>query len=119
MATTRGQLSNSDVQEELPIFQKRGQLSSVKHVQVAFNAHQSQNQSLVSKNIITLGWGVWGQVNLIDYQSMPDGTFYFFLNYIDHEVILLFLVPLVAKQASCIAIALYQIFCLIGPPMVL
>jgi hypothetical protein len=36
------------------------------------------------KNIITFGFGVRGQVDLIDFQSMPDGDFRFLLNYIDH-----------------------------------
>ena len=71
------------------------------------------------RNIITLGLGVRGQVDLVDFQSMPDGPFRFLLNYIDHGVKILFSIPIVAKRASCIAIALYQIFCIIGPPMIL
>jgi hypothetical protein len=38
------------------------------------------------KNIITDGMGVRGQVDLIDFQSMPDGAFKYLLNYIDHGV---------------------------------
>ena len=52
-------------------------------------------------------------------QSMPDGIFKYLLNYIDHGVKFLWSVPLVAKQASCISLALYKIFCTIGAPMIL
>jgi hypothetical protein len=38
------------------------------------------------KNIITPGFGVRGQVDLIDFQSMPDGKFVYLLNYIDHGI---------------------------------
>ena len=34
--------------------------------------------------IITSGFNTRGQVDLIDFQSMPDGDFCFLLNYIDH-----------------------------------
>ena len=69
--------------------------------------------------IITQGFNVRGQVDLIDFQSMPDGEFRFLLNYIDHGMKFLFSVPIVRKRASCIALALFQIFTLIGPPMIL
>ena len=71
------------------------------------------------RNIITLGLGVRGQVDLIDFQSMPDGAFRFLLNYVDHGIKTVFSVPLVSKRAWCIALALFQIFCIIGPPMIL
>ena len=71
------------------------------------------------RNIITLGLGVRGQVDLIDFQSMPDGAFCFLLNYVDHGIKTVFSVPLVSKRAWCIALALFQIFCIIGPPMIL
>ncbi|KAL3779340.1 hypothetical protein ACHAWO_006298, partial [Cyclotella atomus] len=38
------------------------------------------------RNIITEGFGVRGQVDLIDFQSTPDGPFKYLLNYIDHGV---------------------------------
>ncbi len=50
---------------------------------------------------------------------MPDGNFHFLLNYIDHGVKFLFSIPLTCKHASCIAIALLEIFTVIGPPMIL
>ena len=69
--------------------------------------------------IITPGFNVRGLVNLVDFQSMPDGEFRYLLNYIDHGIKYLFSIPIVRKRASCIAIALFQIFTLIGPPMIL
>ena len=35
--------------------------------------------------ILTKGFGTRGKVDLIDYQSMPDGDFRFLLNYCDHD----------------------------------
>jgi hypothetical protein len=69
--------------------------------------------------IVTFGFGTQGQIDLIDFQSMPDGSFRFLLTYIDHGVKFLFCIPIVQKTASSIAIALLQIFTMIGPPMIL
>ncbi len=41
------------------------------------------------------------------------------LNYIDHRIKLLFSIPLVQKCGSCIALALFQIFTIISPPMIM
>jgi hypothetical protein len=71
------------------------------------------------KPIITHGFGTRGQVDLIDFQSMPDGNFCFLLNYIDQGVKFLFSIPLTRKHASCIAIALLEIFTVVGPPIIL
>jgi hypothetical protein len=49
---------------------------------------------------------------------MPDGDFCFSLNYIDHGVKFLFSMPLTRKHASCIAVALLEIFTVVGPPMI-
>jgi hypothetical protein len=69
--------------------------------------------------IITKGLGVRGQVDLIDFQSMPDGVFTYLLNYIDHGVKRLTSIPLASKRASAVAFALFTIFTEIGPPRVL
>jgi hypothetical protein len=71
------------------------------------------------KSIITHGFGTQGQVNLIDFQSMPNGNFCFLMNFINHGVKFLFSIPLTCKHASCIAVALLEIFTVIGPPMIL
>ncbi len=71
------------------------------------------------KAIITHGFGTQGQVDLINFQSMPDGNFSLLMNYINHSVKFLFCIPQACKRASCIAIALLEIFTVIGPPMIL
>jgi hypothetical protein len=71
------------------------------------------------KNIVTNGMGICGQVDLIDFQSMPDGAFNYLLNYIDHGGKKLSSVPLVSKQASSSALALFHIFTEQGPPSIL
>jgi hypothetical protein len=71
------------------------------------------------KPIITHSFGTQGQVDLIDFQSMPNGDFCFLLNYIDHGVKFLFSIPLTCKRVSCIAVALLEISSSVGPPMIL
>jgi hypothetical protein len=71
------------------------------------------------KNIVTKGFGVRGQVDLVDFQSMPDGKFKFLLNYVDHGIKKLTCIPIVAKRASTVALALLTIFTEQGPPMIL
>jgi hypothetical protein len=50
---------------------------------------------------------------------MPNGEFKFLLNYIDHGIKKLTSVPLVAKHASGVALALLGIFTEQGPPTIL
>ena len=69
--------------------------------------------------ILTRGFGSRGQVDLIDFQSMPDGEFNFLINYQDHGVKLLLSKAIVRKRASCVAWALIDFFTLIGPPAIL
>jgi hypothetical protein len=52
--------------------------------------------------IVTEGFGTFGQVDWINFQSMPDHGFNFLLNYIDHGIKALFCVPIVRKRASCV-----------------
>ena len=49
------------------------------------------------KNIVTKGFGVRGQVDMIDFQNMPDSQFQFLMNYIDHGIKKLTATPLVAN----------------------
>jgi hypothetical protein len=71
------------------------------------------------KNIITVGFVVRGQVDLIDFQSMPDGDFQLLMNNIDHGIKKLLSIPLVAKRAASVALALLTIFTKEGPPSIL
>jgi hypothetical protein len=69
--------------------------------------------------ILTIGFGTRGQVDLIDFQSLPNGEFKYLLNYIDHGIKFLFSFLLKFKRASCITYVLLDIFTVIGPPMIL
>jgi len=60
-----------------------------------------------------------GQVDLIDFQSMPDGNFRFLLTYIDHGIKKLTCIPIVSKRAKSVSWALFQIFTEIEPPAIL
>jgi hypothetical protein len=71
------------------------------------------------KNIVSNGFGIRGQADIIDFQSMPDGVFKYLLNYVDHGVKKLNSIPLANKQALCVAFALFAIFTEQGPPAIL
>jgi hypothetical protein len=71
------------------------------------------------KPIVACGLGTCGQVDMIDFQSMPNGDFRFLLNYLNHGVKFIFCIPLKRKQVGCIAISLLEIFTIIGSPMIL
>jgi hypothetical protein len=71
------------------------------------------------KNIVTNGFGIRGQAEIIDFQSMPDGVFKYLLNYVDHGVKKLISIPLANKQASCVAFSLFAILTEQGPPTIL
>lgn len=71
------------------------------------------------RNIITEGFGVRGQVDLIDFQNTPAGSFKFLMNYVDHGVKKLTCTPLTSKRASTVAYALVRIFTDQGPPCIL
>ena len=67
--------------------------------------------------IVINGFGKHGQVDLIDFQSMPDGPFNWLLVYQDHGIKLTILMPLMKKTHDAVAWTLFKIFTLIGPPM--
>ncbi len=59
------------------------------------------------------------QIDLIDYQSMPDGTYNYVLDYQDHGIKFCQLRPLRQKTHKAVAIELINIFCIFGPPSTL
>ena len=71
------------------------------------------------KPIMTVGFGTRGQIDLIDFQAHPDGSFKFLLNYQDHGIKLYTNVALTSKRNSAIAFALLEIFTMFGPPCIL
>ncbi len=71
---------------------------------------QAKKPVAAIKNIVTKGFGVYRQVDMIDFQSMPDGQFLFLMNYVDHGMKKLTATPLVPKRATGMAVALLNIF---------
>ena len=69
--------------------------------------------------ILTRGMNVRVQLDIIDYQSMPDGPFKYVLDYQDHGTKLCQLRPLAHKSQVAVAQELVNIFCIFGPPSIL
>ena len=59
------------------------------------------------------------QIDLVDFQSLPDGEYKWILNAQDHLTKFSHLRPLRAKSAKEVAWALYKIFCRCGAPVIL
>lgn len=73
-------------------------------------------QGVVRKPIVTKGFNSRAQVDLIDFQSTPDGEYSWLLNYQDHATKFLQLRPLKSKHAVNVAEELSKIFCTFGAP---
>lgn len=58
---------------------------------------------VVIKPIVTNGYNMRGQVDLIDFQSCPDGDYKFIMNFQDHATKFLHLRPLKSKHAVNVA----------------
>ena len=69
--------------------------------------------------LLTRGMNVRAQIDLIDYQSMPDGPYNYVLAYQDHGIKFCQLHPLTKKTHRAIALELINIFCIFGPPSIL
>jgi hypothetical protein len=69
--------------------------------------------------LLTRGMNVRAQIDLIDYQSMPDGSFNYVLDYQDHGIKFCQLRALTQRTHRAVAIELIQIFCIFGPPSIL
>ena len=59
-----------------------------------------------------------GQLDLIDFQLMPDGLYKWIGHYQDHHNKLSFLFALTSKCAREVALRLIDIFCVIGAPCI-
>ena len=68
---------------------------------------------------MTRGMNVHAQIDLIDFQSMPDGQFNYVLDYQDHGIKFCILWPLTQKTHRAVALELISIFCIFGPPSIL
>uniref|UniRef100_A0A8C4RCU6 Integrase catalytic domain-containing protein n=1 Tax=Erpetoichthys calabaricus TaxID=27687 RepID=A0A8C4RCU6_ERPCA len=80
---------------------------------------KSAKKGNVVKPIISSHFNSRCQVDLIDYQSQPDGKFKFLLVYQDHLTKFIVLKPLTSKRADEVAYNLLDIFLLFGAPSIL
>lgn len=69
--------------------------------------------------LLTRGMGVRAQIDLIDFQSMPDGSYNYVLDYQDHGIKFCQLRPLRQKTHEAVAVELINIFSIFGPPSIL
>ncbi|GBP85928.1 KRAB-A domain-containing protein 2 [Eumeta japonica] len=76
-------------------------------------------KGIVTKPILSKDFNERGQVDLIDFQSAPDGQFKWLLNYQDHATKFVHLRPLSSKQASEVALELLKFFLEFGAPYIL
>lgn len=76
-------------------------------------------KGVVIKPIVSNGFNSRGQVDLIDFQSTPDGQYNWLLNYQDHATKFLHLRPLKSKHAVNVAEELRRIFFTFGAPSIL
>jgi hypothetical protein len=60
-----------------------------------------------------------GQVDLVDYQAVPDGNYKYLLTYVDHGTKFAYVRALRSKRAAEIGFTLFDIFTTIGPPSIL
>lgn len=74
---------------------------------------------LVVKPILTSTFNERCQVDLIDLQSVPDGSYKWVMQYQDHLTKYCILRPLHSKRADEVAKKLFKIFCDFGAPQIL
>jgi hypothetical protein len=83
------------------------------------NSKQGANRRLVIKPIITKDFNERAQVDLVDFQSTPDGKYKWIMNYQDHSTKFLLLRPLESKKALEVVSKLLDIFLTFGAPKIL
>lgn len=71
---------------------------------------KKENKGIVIRPILAKDFNERAQVDLVDFQSMPDGDFNYVLHYQDHLTKYHLLRPLPCKTASNVAKHVYQIF---------
>ena len=76
-------------------------------------------KGVIVKPIISDGFNMRGQVDLIDFQSTHDGEYSWLMNYQDHATKFLHLQPLKSKHAVNVAEELYKFLFTWGAPRIL
>ena len=81
--------------------------------------NKTSTTGIVVRPILTNDLNQRGQVDLIDFQSLPDGEYKFILHYQEHLTKFSVLRPLMTKTAKEVAKVLFSIFLDFGAPHVL
>lgn len=76
-------------------------------------------KGIVTKPIVSRDFNLRGQVDLMDFQSCPDGEYKWLLNYQDNATKFINLRPLKTKRAVEVASELMKIFLIFGAPYIL
>ncbi|KAL4090899.1 hypothetical protein QTP88_025657 [Uroleucon formosanum] len=79
-------------------------------IYVTCNNEKGVNRKLVIKPIVSKDFNGRGQIDLVDFQSLPDGKYKWILNYQDHHTKFISLLPLESKRAVEVASNLLTIF---------
>ena len=69
--------------------------------------------------ILSHGFGIREQIDLVNFQSMPDRNFKCLLNYLDHSTNIAYSAAMTSKRAGAVARVLIDIFTIFGPPFIL
>lgn len=77
------------------------------------------SSKLVIKPVISNDFNARAQVDLVDMQSCPDGSYKFIMNYQDHFTKFCIPRPLKTKTASEVAYQLLDIFTILGAPVII
>lgn len=79
----------------------------------------AKKTGVVVKPIISRKFNERCQVDLVDFQSSPDGPYKYLLHYQDHLTKFSVLGPLQSKKATEVSRQLFSIFCIFGAPELL
>lgn len=83
------------------------------------NCKKGTKRKLVTESVISKSFNERGQIDFIDFESMPDGKFKWILIYQDHHTKFLSLRPLETKEPDEIAMNLLSIFLTFGAPKII
>jgi hypothetical protein len=75
-----------------------------------FNFSNKSLKGVVVKPILSKEFNSRGQVDLMDFQSNPDGNYKFIMVYQDHLTKFCNITPLTSKKASEVAFNLIDVF---------
>ncbi|KAL4113234.1 hypothetical protein QTP88_016893 [Uroleucon formosanum] len=95
-------------------FAKYAQLQMIAEIEMA-----KIKTKLVIKPITTADFNERAQIDLVNFQSVPDGKFKWILNYQDHATKFVILRPLESKRATEVANELLSILLTFGAPKIL